>query len=437
MKRIVICMDGTWQSLRQDNPTNIGLIARSVAHKETVYGADGNIAGYIPQTVIYTQGVGSNIGALTKLTFGSWLLGLINRTFGGALGEGLEDGILDTYLRLCFNYEEGDEIYIFGFSRGAFAARRLAGVINNSGIISRRHVNKAWEAFQLYHDAPGENATQEQLLEHAARTLKFRQEHGKGGRNPDGTRYTIDTPPQITYLGVFDTVMQRGAAQVLDSMFPKLRRRYRFKNLRMCPNVLSARHAMAVDESRLGFPPTPWEGLEESNAVAQRREGAEQGYAYYQQRWFIGTHGDVGGGDGSPLAAATLQWVTQGAVKMGLRFYAKHGADISPMDEELAKAGPELYRSHIGRPKFMDTLLKLQNWTGPARRVWPDRSRKPNADEVVLYLDETVVHRAADDELRPRYKPAALRPFREALKDIAKSQRKAERAAERAERAQR
>ncbi|MGQ0531964.1 MAG: phospholipase effector Tle1 domain-containing protein, partial [Caulobacteraceae bacterium] len=302
MKRIVICMDGTWQTLRQDKPTNIGLIARSVAHKQEVRDESGNVTGYIPQPVIYTHGVGSNIGALTKLTFGSWLAGFINRTFGGALGDGLEDGILDTYLRLAFNYEEGDEIYIFGFSRGAFAARRLAGVINTSGIISRRSAHKAWEAFQLYHDAPGEGATQEKLLEHAAKTLKFRQEHGKGGRNPDGTRYTIDTPPAITYLGVFDTVVQRGAAQVLDSMFPKLGRRYRFKNLRMCPNVLSARHAMAVDEVRVGFPATPWEGLEESNQVARRRPGARANYDYYQQRWFIGTHGDIGGGDGSPLA---------------------------------------------------------------------------------------------------------------------------------------
>ncbi len=433
MKRIVICMDGTWQSLRQDKPTNIGLIARSIAHKETLRDANGNVTGYVPQTVIYTQGVGSNTGALSKLTFGSWLLGVVNRTFGGALGDGLEDGILDTYLRLAFNYEEGDEIYIFGFSRGAFAARRLAGVINASGIISRRFVNKAWEAFQLYHDAPGENATQEELLEHAAKTLKFRQDYGKGGRNPDGSRFTIDTPPAITYLGVFDTVMQRGAAQVLDSMFPKLGRRYRFKNLHICPNVKSARHAMAVDEARVGFPPTPWEGLEEANAVAQRRDGANPGYAYYQQRWFVGMHGDVGGGDGSALAAATLKWVTEGAAKMGLRFYAKHGPDISPMDEELARAGPDLYRAPISRPKLLESL-KLQNWTGPARRIWADRDRRPNAEDIVLYLDDTVVQRACDEEVKPRYKPRALRPFKDALKDVAKAERKAERAAERAAR---
>ncbi|MBC7769122.1 MAG: DUF2235 domain-containing protein [Phycisphaerales bacterium] len=428
MKRIIVCMDGTWQSLRQDKPTNVALIARSVAHKETLQDENGVATGYIPQTVIYTQGVGSNIGALTRLTFGSWLLAVINRTFGGALGEGLEDGILDTYLRLSFNYEEGDEIYIFGFSRGAFAARRLAGIINTSGIVSRRSVHKAWEAFELYHDAPGENGTQEQLLEHAAKTLAFRQAHGKGGRNPDGTRYTIDTPPTITYLGVFDTVIQRGIAQVLDSMFLKLGGRYRFKNLRVCPNVLSARHAMAVDESRAGFPATPWDGLEESNAIAQRRAGAVQGYAYYQQRWFIGTHGDIGGGDGSPLAAATLRWVTDGAAKQGLRFYGKHGPDASPMEEEIARAGPDFYKAPIHRPKLLDLILKPQNWFGPPRRIWADRNKRPSADDVVLYLDDAVIRRASDEHVRPRYKPAALRPFKDAVKEAAKRERKAEHA---------
>jgi len=418
MKRIVICMDGTWQNLRQDYPTNVGLIARSVAHKETVLDAAGNPTGeYIYQTVIYTHGVGSNIGALTKVTFGSWMMAMLNKIFGGALGEGLEDGILDTYLRLAFNYEEGDELYIFGFSRGAFAARRLAGIINTAGILSRRSVHRAWDAFQLYYDAPGDDATQEEILEHASRALAFRQEHGKGGRNPDGTRFTIDAPPKIAYMGVFDTVMQRGLGEVLDAIMPALGRRYRFKNLRVCPNVMAARHAMAIDESRRGFPATPWDGLDEANEKARRLPGADPNYSYFQQRWFIGRHGDIGGGDGSPLAAAALKWVADGAAKQGLRFYAKHGPDVSPMEAEIIRAGPDVYRASIGRGKFWD-ILKIHTWPGAARRIWSDRHKRPAPEDLVLYLDESVVRRCNDDEVRPRYKPAALRPFREAIKKM-------------------
>ncbi|MGQ0531320.1 MAG: hypothetical protein ACT4OF_01340, partial [Caulobacteraceae bacterium] len=170
--------------------------------------------------------------------------------------------------------------------------------------------------------------------------------------------------------------------------------------------------------------------LEESNQVARRRPGARANYDYYQQRWFIGTHGDIGGGDGSPLAAATLQWIADGATKQGLRFYAKHGADVSPMEEEIARAGADVHRAPISRPKLLEAL-KLQNWSGPARKVWGDRNKRPRAEDVVLYLDDTVVRRACDEAMRPRYKPASLKPFRDALKDLAKKERNAEREAER------
>jgi uncharacterized protein (DUF2235 family) len=122
VKRFVICFDGTWQKLRQPKPTNIALISQSVAHTHTQ--PDGR---QIPQIVIYSQGVGTNIEALGKDGFMDGLTDGLNKMLGGVFGDGLEDSIVDTYLRLAFNYEAGDEIYIFGFSRGAFCARSFAG----------------------------------------------------------------------------------------------------------------------------------------------------------------------------------------------------------------------------------------------------------------------------------------------------------------------
>lgn len=413
MKRIIVCMDGTWQSLSQDKLTNIGLISRSIAHKETVRNEKGDVE-YIHQTVIYTHGVGSNIGALAKRGFFGEVMARFNRLAGGVFGEGLEDGIVDAYLRLAFNYEEGDEIYIFGFSRGAFAARRLAGLINTSGIVSRRHVDKAWMAYRLYHNAPGAGASEEKLRAHEEEARQFRRLYGKGGRNPDGTRVERDEPPPITFLGVFDTVIQRGLADLLATATPWGRRRYQFRNLEVCPNVLSARHAVAVDESRMAFPPTLWEGLDEANERARRRPGADQTRDYFQQRWFVGTHGDVGGGVGSKLSALTLKWMAEGAAAMGLRFYATYGDDRSPMDEALQEAGLA-FDAPISRPPFWKMFTPI-NLPAPPRRIWRDK-RQPTAQDLRAHLDQTVLQRAAADHVRPRYNPAPLRPFRKALRE--------------------
>ncbi len=177
MKRIIICMDGTWQTLNQDKLTNIGIIARSIAHKDIR--PDGSA---IQQNVIYSHGVGSSIGALEKTGFAGRLIRRTTRIFGGAFGEGLEDLIVETYLRLAFDYEDGDEIYIFGFSRGAFAARRLAGFINVAGIVSRRHAERAREGFRLYYRQPRNNATDEEVRAHAEQARQFRLQYGKGTR---------------------------------------------------------------------------------------------------------------------------------------------------------------------------------------------------------------------------------------------------------------
>lgn len=417
MKRIVVCMDGTWQSLRQDKPTNIALIARSVAHKQTVKGDDGQ-ERHIHQTVIYTQGVGSNVGALPGRSFYSEMMSRFNKLAGGMFGAGLEDGILDAYMRLSFNYEEGDEIYIFGFSRGAFAARRLAGLINTSGILSRRHVDKAWEAYTLYHNAPSKRATDGSREEHERAARQFRELYGKGGRNPDGTRTKIGEPPTITFLGVFDTVVQRGMGDIIASMTPWGRRRYEFKNYLVCPNVLGARHAVAVDEARMAFPPTLWEKLDETGARVRARPGMDQSRTYHQQRWFIGTHGDIGGGENSKLSALTLKWMAEGAAAMGLRFYGSYGDDHSPMAAALKEA--ELaFDAPISRPAWWKQLLMPIHYALRARRIWAGK-HAPAAQDVDIYLDGSVLQRVAADHVRPRYNPAPLRPFRKVFKELRK-----------------
>ncbi|MGE0596526.1 MAG: DUF2235 domain-containing protein [Hyphomonadaceae bacterium] len=401
MKRIVICMDGTWQTLNQDELTNIGIIARSVAHKETR--PDGS---HIQQTVIYSHGVGSSLSALADPSFSERAAERFNRLAGGAFGSGLENLLLDTYLRLAFNYEAGDELYIFGFSRGAFAARRLAGLINTAGIVSRVHAEKARDGFRLYYNKPRDSASDAVKQEHEDAARQFRMLYGKGARNADGTRRQTEDVPPITYIGVFDTVVQRGLGGVIASFTPWDDQRNNFANLRVCPNTRAARHAVALDEARIGFPPMLWNALDESNR--------EAGAVRFEQRWFVGTHGDIGGGLGSKLAAAALKWVAEGAAAQGLRFYATYGEDRSPLDQTLHEAGMS-WDSAISRPPFWKALQPI-HYPWRARKIWSAKER-PTLDDAQATFDEGVIRRSRADYVRPRYRPASLRPFSKALKD--------------------
>ena len=138
-KRLVVCLDGTWQNIVQNAPTNIAHIAQSVAPYETL--ASGEL---VHQMTYYSRGVGApaETGAQT------WL----NKLTGGGFGEGLEENVLSAYIFLSLNYEpdSADEIYIFGFSRGAYTARSLAGMIGKMGLLKRQQVANAGDVFKAY-----------------------------------------------------------------------------------------------------------------------------------------------------------------------------------------------------------------------------------------------------------------------------------------------
>lgn len=398
MKRFVICLDGTWQKLRQDKLTNIGVIARSVAHS-----APGPNGASIPQIVLYSQGVGSTIEALSDMSTLAKASSRLQQMAGGAFGEGLEDQIVDTYLRLAFNYEADDEIFIFGFSRGAYAARSLAGMINAAGIVSRRHAEQAWEAFALYRKRVTDPSDSAQKEVHAKELQTFRKLYGKGRRDAAGKRMQTDDVPNIQYLGIFDTVGQRGIPETFGALSRALNKKYGFHDLNIASNVQSARHAVAVDEDRLGFPPTLWENLEERNAASGQRR--------FEQCWFVGTHGDVGGGLGSPLSAPPLKWIADGAEAAGLKFYP---TEESPLHEALREANAD-FCAPIARPSFLGGLSPMQ-YRLAQRRIWKDKS-PPTREVAELLLHRSVAQRFVSKAVRPRYNPTPLQPFRKAIRD--------------------
>ena len=292
MKHLIVCCDGTWQSLVQDTPTNVARLAMHLAPTA----ADGRA-----QIVYYDSGVGAGLDVS-----GAGLLGgvadRVTRLLGGAAGHGVEAKIFAAYRFLASNYVAGDAIYVFGFSRGAFIARSLCGMIYASGLLSRSRLAQIGEAYALYRSAvkPGDPA---------ARAFRRRT----------GTR------PRIALLGCFDTVAMTGAPNLIDALALDdfLNRGRGFHDAAVNPFIARARHACAIDEERKLFPLTP---------MAPSR-GAQVGQV--EEMWFPGHHGGVGGGEREALAFSdtALLWMAAEAESAGLCFgpELKQNANPDPL----------------------------------------------------------------------------------------------------------
>lgn len=223
MKRLVICCDGTWNRADQEQdeqpvPTNVVRFAYRVAKRDAA----------TTQVVFYDQGVGTG-NRLDQLT-------------GGAFGVGLEDNLYEAYRFLIANYELGDELFILGFSRGAFTARSLAGLIRNSGILRRDRVDLYRDAINQYRNR-GKHPSGD-LARH------FRLQHAMSVEGcPD-----VITP--IKFLGVWDTVGALGIP--VDFLNARNRQAYEFHDTDLSGSVEHAYHALAIDEHRKPFEPTLW-----------------------------------------------------------------------------------------------------------------------------------------------------------------------------------
>lgn len=261
MKRLVVCCDGTWQALTNPYPTNVVKMAQAV--KSTC--SQG-----IPQLVFYDEGIG------TENPFAKIL--------GGAFGKGIDRNIQDGYRFLCLNYEPGDEIYLFGFSRGAYTVRSLAGMIFNSGLLPREKIRKAPEAYEKYRSRKSADKPDSYVME------QFRQEN-KSEQVP------------ITLLACWDTVGALGIPD-LSPFFAfdkQVNQKYAFHDTSLSPIIKNALHAVAIDEQREVFDVTP---------MTKSSKNQDQ---FLRQVWFPGVHGSVGGGsqEQAGLSDGALQWMIE------------------------------------------------------------------------------------------------------------------------------
>ncbi|MGY3206212.1 DUF2235 domain-containing protein [Streptomyces sp. TE5632] len=280
-KRLVVCCDGTWNFADQPSRTNVAKVALSVRQ--------GPTAGK-EQRVYYHSGVGTQ----------RW-----ERLRGGAFGVGLSRNVVDAYRFLVETYEPDDELFLFGFSRGAFTARSLAGLVRNSGILRREHADRTQEAWSLYRDRI-------EQPNGAASTL-FRRSYAR--------------ETEIHFLGVWDTVGALGIplpdAAPLQPAVNRFNHRWAFHDTELSSWIKGAFHALAIDEKRSAFRPTLWH---------QRPDAARQ---ELKQVWFVGVHCDVGGGyKEAELSDVTLLWMVGQARRYGLGFD----------DDVLSAAGPKVMR---------------------------------------------------------------------------------------------
>lgn len=286
MRNLIVCCDGTWNSAEDRKggvpvPTNVVRLYNALED----FDASGN-----PQLKYYHPGVGTEGG-------------LIKRMWEGGVGAGLDRNVMSAYRWLATHYEQRDRMFLFGFSRGAFTARSLSGMISRCGLLNLRQLDDktAWGRVHAIY--------KECYRKHVPPNYDeswFHLDPSSGKKIP------------IYFLGVWDTVGALGIPDdigILD-LFDRPRN-YRFHDTELCNNVTHARHAVALDEKRASFTPTLWTKVENRPNV--------------KQVWFPGVHSDVGGGYVQKgLSDLALEWMMNEAAPLELALKDSMRRQIKP-----------------------------------------------------------------------------------------------------------
>jgi glutathione S-transferase len=337
-KEIVVCMDGTWNDPIEQ--TNVYRLFQMLPGDEQQVDENGPIRSHLIKhsdqvAAFYLESIGN--GGRTQ--------GLL----GSTQGIGLHDSMIDAYLLISKVYERGDKIWLFGFSRGAWAARSLGEFVARSGLIPATDADDGAAADQA-----------EKIW------LNYKEGLGKkrGGRF---WKHHDETP--IRMIGVWETVGELGVP-----LFNGLRlvdreelRFLKFNDRQLNPRVEHGRQALAIDEERADFTPALW----------AKREGI-------RQVWFAGAHADVGGGyENHGLSDIALEWMVQ---------------EVNDLD-----AGLRLSTGQLSQPLAPDVLQDRHDETrGPVWRTRPSKERKITDDAE---LHQSVLQRLAE---RADYRPKAL-----------------------------
>lgn len=348
MKRIITCSDGTWNKPDTTDrgkrvETNVEKMFRCICPID-----NSDPENPVTQLKIYDQGVGTGY---------TWK----DRLLGGATGAGIDKNIKDMYMFLMLNYEPGDDIFLFGFSRGAYTARSIGGFIRNCGILKPEYIHLIDNAYALYRDRNKYASPDSDLM------ISFRK------------RYAYEHITSICFIGVWDTVGSLG----IPLPWYKMRNlnKYKFHDVTLSSYVRNAYHALAIDERRKLFMPTLWQ---KSETVLNNTDHPQR----MEQRWFAGVHSNVGGGyEDTGLSDVALNWLIEKAHASGLCYH----------DDVISQIKPD----HKG---------EIRNSYTPMYWFWPpaQRSISLNDKNSNQSIDDSVFSRWNDDN---SYRPPNLMPF--------------------------
>ncbi len=377
-KNIVFFCNGTGNVKDFGPPTNVVLLLNRTLHEPD--GARRQIAAY-------DDGVGVEFGDL----------------IGKAFGKGISQNIKDGYGFIARHYDPDDRIFLFGFSRGAYTARSIAGMIGRLGLPDRNRNNGA--------DLRSGDTALAQAIDEAYRIYKI-SDHDKRKRESETFRETVAYPRHGSesarapwLIGVWDTVRSLGIPLGLRdfelSLFP-----HRFHDHELNPHVAHAYHALSIDDERLQFLPTIWN--EPTAAQTHAKQTGQPNPQRFEQTWFPGVHSDVGGGYADrDLADVTLRWMIERAAAAGLLFAPPFDADPAQGLPASAPGG----QVHDSRPDWKTRFL----YPRQPRQILRGH-QEPDRKEIAPLLGPGRLHRSWLDRLLrwhgtdAAYKPEALEP---------------------------
>lgn len=320
MKRLIVCIDGTWEARASYRkrvgkfPTNVEKTAAAILKR------DGK---GVQQMSAYYPGLGSS---------------RTSRISGGLIGNGISKTICEAYTYIVSNFILGeDQLYLFGFSRGAYTVRSLSGFMQWIGVIKKTRLSTLPECYKQYR------------LPEEKRDQQFRGEQLQDIRVGDGSI-------PIRFLGVWDTVGALGiptrVGKFLSHPFVG------FHDTELSRNVSYAYHALATHELRSNFAPTLWSKARPGQVV--------------EQVWFSGSHCDVGGGNPRPgLSDIALAWMWCQASKRGLEFDPACVSALAPDPHtHIHHSGGGLWRATPSRVRTFGATVNERVHASHGKKVF-------------------------------------------------------------------
>ncbi|KRQ94261.1 hypothetical protein CQ12_17945 [Bradyrhizobium jicamae] len=403
MRNIIICCDGTGNEI-SENISNVLKLYRCLRKTEKTEPR---------QLVFYDPGVGT----LERPDPWHKLKQDFNAILGLATGYGLDNNVLSAYRFLVTNWHPGDQIYLFGFSRGAYTVRVLAGLIHKIGLITPEQANLAGSGLIAYKqfssdEAPKLRAKFKSAIEAIAAedTLQTPFDNAAQFARITSTRW-----PTIRFVGVWDTVASVIVPRADRFYWPSLEElAFTIVN----PSVETFRQAISIDERRCMFRLKKWDDPQTYKPV--RFNDVNAAAQDILQVWFAGVHADIGGGypeKESGLSKYPLLWMIDEATKCGLKVNQATVNQLawgvprkgSPFSYVVPDIRGDLHTSLKGAWWLLEYLPKSATY-----KEWPARKTHfgyyiPDAEPRFI-PEGAVIHESALQRMDalPSYRPVNL-----------------------------